>query len=169
MADQEALVQQQTTQPGEVPQTQAITGWLSESSQPNHQRVLLDPVGNRYLEIPTDDIVLTRSLDSADSSTGLGGSTVFVKQNAQILYCRVRAMSLTDYQRLRRAAARLVAAPPQPAGATTRSAFDPFAIGAATMFGSPAAGAAVGTGLQMAQAAGFDPIDETVDFIGGFF
>jgi hypothetical protein len=166
--EQDSLVEQQTTQSGEVPQTQVLTGWLSESSQPDHRRLLLDPAGNRYLEIPTEDIVLTRPLDSAESSTGLGGSAVFVKQTAQMVFCRCRPVSVTDFVRLRRAAARLAAAP-QPTGATTRGAYDPYIVGGAGLLGGPGAAAATGLALQGLGAAGIDPAEEVADFFGGFF
>ena len=99
MAQQESIVEEQISQPGEVPQTQMIAGFLAESSQPDHQRVLLDPTGNQYLEIPTADIVSTRSLDTGQTATGLGGSAVFVNQNAHVLRCTVQPMSVLDFVR----------------------------------------------------------------------
>jgi hypothetical protein len=155
---QDTLVAEQTTQPGEVPQTQMNTGWLSESSQPDHRRLLLDPTGNRYLEIPTEDIVLTRPLESAEASTGLGGSAVFVKQTAQMVLCRCRPMSVTDFVRLRRVAAKIAAAPVAAAPPRSRAItfggtpISPYATALAPAAGPY--GAPVAAGLQIADALG---------------
>ena len=92
MADQDPLVENQISQPGEVPQTQMLTGFLAESSQPGHTRVLLDPTGNRYVDIPTEDVVHTQSLEGE-----MTGSAVFVKQNAHLVYSQSRAMPVSEF------------------------------------------------------------------------
>src|SRR5829696_6405905 len=76
-----------------------ITGFLGESSQPGHQRCYLDPACNEYLDIPTDAIVHTQQLDSASpqSSSGLGGSAVFVKQDAQMTISRSEPISAAQF------------------------------------------------------------------------
>jgi len=76
-----------------------ITGFLAESSQPGHQRCYLDPACNEYLDIPTDAIVHTQQLDpaSALSPSGLGGSAVFVKQDAQMTISRSEPISAAQF------------------------------------------------------------------------
>jgi len=76
-----------------------ITGFLGESSQPGHQRCYLDPACNEYLDIPTDAIVHTQQLDpaSALSPSGLGGSAVFVKQDAQMTISRSEPISAAQF------------------------------------------------------------------------
>ena len=84
--NEDSLIEKLVPDPSQVPGLKMRIGWLGKSSRRKYWRLYLTPELNSYLEFREEDIVHTLSM--ASDMNPLGGTTVFLKREAELLHTR---------------------------------------------------------------------------------
>jgi hypothetical protein len=91
--EQDDLVRELVPDPRAVPNAKMFVGLLGASAQDGHWRLYLSTGLKAYLEVPEEDVLLTRSLKSPENP--LGGTAVWIRADAQLHVTR-RASDKAD-------------------------------------------------------------------------
>ncbi|MCP4654739.1 MAG: hypothetical protein GY856_04885, partial [bacterium] len=81
---EDEIVSKLVKDPDNPPETLLLAAFLGRSSEENHTRLYLDPQLKYSIEVPDDAILHTQKLDQP-----LGGSYVWVSQDAEVVYGEV--------------------------------------------------------------------------------
>lgn len=89
---QDDLVDRLMPDPSQPQSLTILSGFLARSQQAGHWRLYLTPTLDEYVEIPEENIVHSRSLESGESA--LGGTMVWVRSSTPLQYTRTTSRQI---------------------------------------------------------------------------
>ena len=83
---QDELINNLVSDPSQTPDTKVLVGFLGKSNRAGYLRLYLTPELNSHVEIAQDDLLHSQSLATAENP--LGGTMVWVRSDADLIYTR---------------------------------------------------------------------------------